>query len=115
MQDLSGAVCSVVEGEQVVPILVATDAACVDTGGVYSAVNGLPEKTNVRRFPYKLAFALTDYALQGRNLNRLVINWPVRSYKMCAEAVYVLLSRCRTREWTQFAVFARYSRLSENS
>ena len=40
---------------------------------------------------------MTDYALQGRSLNYLVINLPERTYKMCAEAVYVLMGRCRTR------------------
>jgi hypothetical protein len=115
MQDLGGSVCSVVEGEQVVPIMVAKDATCIDTGSVYAAVNGLPEKTNVRHFPYKLAFALTDYALQGRTLNRLVINWPLRSYKMCAEAVYVLISRCRTRAGLRFLDGADMPNLRELS
>jgi hypothetical protein len=115
MQDLGGSVCSVVEGEQVVPIMVAKDATCIDTGSVYAAVNGLPEKTNVRHFPYKLAFALTDYALQGRTLNRLVINWPLRSYKICAEAVYVLISRCRTRAGLRFLDGADMPNLRELS
>ena len=98
LPDLGDVVNSVVQGEQVIPITVAPVADEVDTNGLVAATRNLPEKTLVKKFPLQVAFAMTDYGLQGRTLSYLVINLCVRgSYKMNSEAFYVLVSRCRTR------------------
>lgn len=51
------------------------------------------------------AFALTDYKLQGKTLDRLVVSLKPRSFRpaLTLPSVYVILSRVRTREGLRLA------------
>ncbi|KAJ1447167.1 hypothetical protein M885DRAFT_576435 [Pelagophyceae sp. CCMP2097] len=59
-----------------------------------AAMHGLPAYLLGRTFAYNLAFALTDFKLQGRTLQKLIINLPSRGVpKMTLKSWYVLVSR----------------------
>ncbi|KAJ1444515.1 hypothetical protein M885DRAFT_580745 [Pelagophyceae sp. CCMP2097] len=64
-----------------------------------AAMYGLPAYLLGRTFAYNLAFALTDFKLQGRTLQKLIINLPSRGVpKMTLKSWYVLVSRATIEE-----------------
>jgi hypothetical protein len=81
--------------EQVISLLLSPHEEKVDCYSVYAAQQGIPSKMGVKRHPYDLAFALTDYKLQGRTLPKLIISLckRVRMPWMTLQSFYVLISR----------------------
>ena len=70
----------------------------VELHGVVAAHSRLAEKVQVRVHQYMLAFALTDFKLQGRTLPKLIVSVHKRSKPpwMLLSAFYVLISRVRS-------------------
>ena len=69
----------------------------VELRSQYAAAKGLPIKVKVREHQYCLAFALTDFKLQGRTLRKLILSLSDRKkppwITICA--FYVFISRVR--------------------
>ncbi|KAJ1448840.1 hypothetical protein M885DRAFT_537639 [Pelagophyceae sp. CCMP2097] len=85
--------------DQVVPILVSSQARELKLTGMTAAMHGLPAYLFGRTFAYNLAFALTDFKLQGRTLQKLIINLPSRGVPtMTLKSWYVLVSRATIEE-----------------
>ena len=83
------------DGDQLAPILISKQVRELELTGTAAARHGLPKKLMGRAFALNLAFALTDYKLQGRTLELLLLNLPNRSFGpyMTLKAFYVLVSR----------------------
>ena len=94
--DLSQRIESMVEGEQVVPILRASDLDEVKLRGFRAAEHDVAW-VFVKSHKYLPAFAMTDFKLQGRTLERLVVSLGDRpggcSPPMQMNSLYVLISR----------------------
>ena len=97
LDDLSGLIESVIPNEQVIPLLVSSNAEDAELHGIVAAQANIAEKVKVKIFQFMLAFALTDFKLQGRTLPKLVINLCKRTkfpwMTLCC--LYVLISRVR--------------------
>ena len=89
------------EASIVVPILFnhkpSKDANKVDLVSLYAAMLGLDVCVKANMHMVELAFAVTDYKLQGKTLDRLVLSLGPRPFKPCwkLSGLYVLLSRVR--------------------
>ena len=92
MNDLqdTGDACS-----QVIPLLKTSNPDLVDCYSVYAAQQGILRHISIKRHPYDLAFALTDFKLQGRTLPKLILSVCKRHKMpwMTLQAFYVLVSR----------------------
>ena len=97
LDDLSSLIPGCDPSAQLVALLPSSNAEEVDCYSFYTAQQGLAQKIDVRGHQYMLAFALTDYKLQGRTLNKLILSVPKRSRLpwMDLSAFYVLVSRVR--------------------
>ena len=103
LDDLSSVIESVTPEAQVVSLLMSTNVKkdAVVLRGLVAAQNSLAEKVMIaKQHAYRLAFALTDFKLQGRTLPKLIINIFKRSTPpwMNLASFYVLISRCRTSD-----------------
>lgn len=79
------------------PILLSRNAEVADCYSVFAAQQGIAQKIHVHVHQYGLAFALTDFKLQGRTLPKLVLSVCRRTRLpwMTLAAFYVLVSRVR--------------------
>ena len=92
------------EKEQIIPIMMTETAV----QHIYSlqAARCLPMNRNgvgklkMRVHPYQLAFALTDYKMQGRTMDKIMISLPQRtsSYELQLNSLYTFISRVRTQD-----------------
>ena len=85
---------------QLVPLLIGSNQNIVKLRSILAATQGVDADPVVRDFPLILAFAITDFKLQGRSLPKLIINLPnarVPPY-MDVVSFYVLISRVFERE-----------------
>ena len=103
LDDLSGLIETVTtDGAQVVPLLKSKKVRKegIALNGIVAAQNNVAEKVQVKVHEYKLAFALTDFKLQGRTLPKLIINVFKRNVPpwMSLASFYVLISRCKTAD-----------------
>ena len=100
LDDLSSVITSVVEAKQVVPLLVFPSAKQVDLFSLFAAQNNIPKYIKVRQHAYQMAFALTDFKLQGRTIPKLILSLCNRTAAphMTMTAFYVLISRVRTSD-----------------
>jgi len=82
---------------QVIPLVLHEKPVETECYSIYAAQQGLPFKCDVMTHPYLLAFALTDFKLQGRTLPKLILNFCNRKRRphMELRSVYVLVSRVR--------------------
>jgi hypothetical protein len=80
---------------QVIPLLKSSKEVEVDCYSVYTAQQGIPRSVSVKQHQYDMAFALTDFKLQGRTLPKLIISVCERHRMpwMTLQAFYVLVSR----------------------
>ena len=80
---------------QVIPLLKSSTHDEADCYSVYAAQQGILRRVTVKRHQYDLAFALTDYKLQGRTLPKLILSVCKRHRMpwMTLQAFYVLVSR----------------------
>ena len=83
---------------QTVPILKSPKDETADCYSMYSAQQGIARQVSVKRHSFDLAFALTDYKLQGRTLPKLIISVCRRKRLpwMTLQSFYVLVSRTTT-------------------
>ena len=99
LPDLSEDIHSAVQGAQVVPLLEAyemRDDKAAKLTSMMAAQHMVSPSVACKYHPYMLAFAMTDYKLQGRTLPKLIISAPDRGRVMRAmtmTAFYVLVSR----------------------
>ena len=80
---------------QTIPLLISPNIEQVDCYSTYAAQQGIARHVAVKRHPYDMAFALTDYKLQGRTLPKLILSVCKRQRIpwMSLQAFYVLISR----------------------
>lgn len=101
LDDLSGLVPSSSDDIVIVPVLFLKKKPVeVALRSFYAAQHNLPAKLKVHVHHFTLAFALTDFKLQGRTLNRLIISIlrrPKCSPPLNMNAFYVLVSRLRAQ------------------
>ena len=80
------------EQEQVIPLMQSWNEHEVRVHSSVARARGIPYKLITRQHPYQLAFALTDYKLQGRTMNKLIISAPPRDenphYKLSTLLVF---------------------------
>ena len=82
--------------EQIVPLIMLPHGEEARLYSVFTAENIGKDRIKVKQHPYMLAFALTDFKLQGRTLNKLVISIPRGAVgKGQLQSFYVLVSRVR--------------------
>ena len=97
LDDLSDVIHSTTDDAQVIPILVSNNTEDVRLHGLTAArLNVAVVKVKLHQFA--LAFAMTDFKLQGRTLPRLILSIcerPMPPY-MTLAGFYVLISRVRT-------------------
>jgi hypothetical protein len=67
----------------------------VDCYSIYATQQAISKLVSIKRHPYDLAFAVTDFKLQGRTLPKLIISLCKRQRMpwMTLQAFYVLISR----------------------
>ena len=98
LDDLNGLIAPLCSDAQVIPLLVSPNAETVVLSSSFAAQANIAESVKVRCFQYMLAFAMTDFKLQGRTMPKLVLSVCKRSKPpyMTLAAFYVLVSRVRT-------------------
>jgi hypothetical protein len=81
--------------QQVIPLLLSTSAEDIDCYSVYAAQHAIPRRVLIKRHPYDMAFAITDFKLQGRTIPKLILSLPKRHELpwMSLQSFYVLISR----------------------
>ena len=99
LEDLSDLISTVIQGSQTIPLVRSTNVQSVKLYSTFSVQNAMPDQVLVRNFNYMLAFAMTDYKLQGRTLPKLIISIPpsYRRPPMTLVSFYVLISRVQTK------------------
>ena len=80
---------------QVIPLLHISKQEKIDCYSLYAAQHSVKRRILITRHPYDLAFALTDFKLQGRTLPKLILSVCKRSELpwMTLQSFYVLISR----------------------
>jgi hypothetical protein len=83
---------------QTVPVLLSPKDESADCYSMYAAQQGIARQVSIKRHSFDLAFALTDYKLQGRTLPKLIISVCKRKRMpwMTLQSFYVLVSRTTT-------------------
>lgn len=99
LDDLSGLIPARADGAQVIPLLKTPKIEVVNCYSVFTAQQGIAKDVRVKHHQYGLAFALTDFKLQGRTLPKLIISVCKRHRLpwMTLDAFYVLISRVKAR------------------
>jgi hypothetical protein len=80
---------------QVIPLLLSSSAEDIDCYSVYAAQHAISRRVLIKRHPYDMAFAITDFKLQGRTIPKLMLSLPKRHELpwMSLQSFYVLISR----------------------
>ena len=88
------------DDSQLIPILIASNKNEIKLRSILAATQGVDADPTVRDFPIILAFAITDFKLQGRSLPKLIINLPNACAPPYMDVVsfYVLISRVFERK-----------------
>ena len=101
LEDLSGLIPNdYYDGQQVVPLFTEGNDSEEDLNSLYAAHEGIAHRVSVKGHGYAIAFAMTDFKLQGRTLPKLLISIcdrPRPPY-MTLPAFYVLSSRVQSRQ-----------------
>ena len=109
LDDLSNHIDSVTPDAQVIPLLVSSNAEEVDLYGYIAAQHNVAEKLKVSMHQYILAFALTDYKLQGRSTH-LRSNFPGLQAQLAARPLSAdnerFDSRCQQHYPSSSSTFA---------
>ena len=81
----------------VVPILESTASLEYDTCSLFSTMANIPRTLHYRGHPLTLAFALTDFKVQGKTLGYLTLSIAARPFPphLDLEGFYVMASRVR--------------------
>ena len=101
LEDLSGLIPNdYYDDQQVVPLFTEGNDSEEDLNSLYAAHEGIAHRVSVKGHGYAIAFAMTDFKLQGRTLPKLIISIcdrPRPPY-MTLPAFYVLSSRVQSRQ-----------------
>ena len=83
----------------VVPIVVSKHTEVHDTVSLWACVKGVPKHIRYKAHPCTLAFAVTDFKLQGKTLDELILSVAPRPFTphLDLKGFYVAVSRVRTR------------------
>jgi hypothetical protein len=97
LDDLSDLLPEYAGSRQMVPILQSSNREEAECYSAYGAQQGIAQKISVKQHQYAIAFALTDFKLQGRTLPKLVLSICKRARLpwMTLSSFYVLISRVR--------------------
>ena len=98
LEDLSDYLPGYYDGdEQMVPLLMSAAVEKAELTSMFGAQQGITDEVRVKQHQYGLAFALTDFKLQGRTLEKLILSVCKRSKMphMTLCSFYVLVSRVR--------------------
>ena len=89
---------TLVDGRIVVPVL-ARDAQEHKLSSLYAAMAGMPKIVHLYAPSVTLAFAITDFKVQGRTLGELILSISPRPFPphLCLRGLYVFVSRVRKR------------------
>ena len=90
---------TLVDNSVVVPILKSQHAETHDTSSLWACMKRVPKTLRIHKHPIDLAFAVTDYKLQGKTLNELILSIAPRPFPphLDLKGFYVMVSRARTR------------------
>ena len=81
------------------PIITSKHKAAHDTSSLWACMRAVPKTLNCTEHPITLAFAVTDFKLQGKTLEKLVLSIAPRPFPphLDLKAFYVMVSRVRAR------------------
>ena len=88
-----------IDGNLIVPVLVGNTSVKFNPCSVWAAQMGIPKNLQVKKHQIDLAFAVTDYKVQGKTLEHFIISIGPRNGIMPALTLtdlYVLVSRVRS-------------------
>jgi len=90
---------SLVDNAVVVPIVQSKHVDTYDTTSLWACLKGVPKTLRFRPHPVTIAFAVTDFKLQGKTKDELLLSIAPRPFPPHLErkAFYVMVSRVRTR------------------
>ena len=82
-----------------VPIITSKHKDTHDTTSLWACMKGVPKKIAFHAHPITLAFAVTDFKLQGKTLDKLILSIAPRPFPphLDLKAFYVMVSRVRGR------------------
>ena len=110
LEDLSGLIPNdYYAEEQVVPLFTEANDSEEDINSLYAAHQGIAHKLSVKGHGYAIAFAMTDFKLQGRTLPKLIISICERPRPpyMTLPAFYVLSSRVQSMQGLRLLQYDR--------
>ena len=110
LEDLSGLIPNdYYAEEQVVPLFTEANDSEEDINSLYAAHQGIAHKLSVKAHGYAIAFAMTDFKLQGRTLPKLIISICERPRPpyMTLPAFYVLSSRVQSMQGLRLLQYDR--------
>ena len=93
--------------EQVIPLFTEANDSEEDINSLYAAHQGIAHTLSVKAHGYAIAFAMTDFKLQGRTLPKLIISICERPRPpyMTLPAFYVLSSRVQSMQGLRLLQF----------
>ena len=91
---------SLVDNAVVVPIVQSKHVETYNPTSLWACLKGGPKALRLRHHPVSLAFAVTDFKLQGKTLDELLLSIAPRPFPphLDRKAFYVMVSRVRTRK-----------------
>ena len=81
------------------PIITSKHKATYDTSSLWACMRAVPKTLSCNEHPITLAFAVTDFKLQGKTLDKLILSIAPRPFPphLDLKAFYVMISRVRAR------------------
>ena len=81
------------------PIITSKHKATYDTSSLWACMRAVPKTLSCNEHPITLAFAVTDFKLQGKTLDKLILSIARRPFPphLDLKAFYVMISRVRAR------------------
>ena len=90
---------SLLDNAIVVPIVQSKHVETYETTSLWACLANMPKTLRIRPHPVTLAFAVTDFKLQGKTKDELILSIAPRPFPphMDRKAFYVMVSRVRKR------------------
>ena len=97
--DIGGGIESLVTDAIVVPVVMSRHTELHESVSLWACIKGIPKQLRYKRHPITLAFAVTDFKLQGKTLDELILSIGPRPFPphLDLKSFYVMISRVRTR------------------
>ena len=88
-----------IDGELVVPILMGKRSEVAKPTSIYAAQVAIPKQLMIKKHQFDLAFAVTDFKLQGKTTEDLLLSIAPRPVPphLDLKGFYVMVSRARAR------------------